>query len=182
MGFLTIVSSLPTISMKVVGISPVTSTLYLGIAALIWGACFYHWGLLSQKIGRKTILLISGILYLIGVPLYYLYINFGRFWGPIGIFLSILALFIISDTAFPILPAYLTERFVTSVRGSGYGIGYTWGLLIPSFNSFYILWLSRIMPPVYAMTLPLLFLGGILAIIGVLLGPETKDVDFTKTI
>lgn len=49
MGFLTIVSSLPTISMKVVGISPVTFTLYVGIAALIWGACFYHWGLLSQK-------------------------------------------------------------------------------------------------------------------------------------
>ena len=75
-----------------------------------------------------------------------------------------------------IVTTYLNERFPTGVRASGYGIGYSLAAIIPSFFSFYLLALGRLMPYVYT-PLVLIVLAGLLQIIGAWLGPETRDVD-----
>ncbi|WMT55302.1 MULTISPECIES: MFS transporter [unclassified Acidiplasma] len=180
-GLLTIVSSIGSISESFVKISATTYLLYISISAIIGGFLLIPWGMLSQKIGRKKVLVIGGLLFIIGVPFFYAFINYGKGWGLIGVFFAILLLWIISDIGFSgTVTAYITERFKTSTRSSGFGMGYTWGVLIPSFNSFFIIGLSYVMPAKYAETLPLLFIGGVLVIAGALLGPETKDVDFDK--
>jgi MFS family permease len=180
-GLLTIVSSIGSISENFVKISGTTYLIYISIAAIIGGFLLIPWGMLSQKIGRRKTLVIGGVLLIIGVPFFYAFINYGEGWGLFGIFFAILLLWVISDIGFSgTVTAYINERFRTGTRSSGFGMGYTWGVIIPSFNSFFIIGLSYIMPAKYAETLPLLFIGGVLVIIGALLGPETVNVDFEK--
>ena len=182
-GLLTIVSSIGSISENFVKLSPINYLLFIGISAIIGGLLLIPWGMMSQKIGRKKTLVLGGVIFLLGVPFYYAFIKYGHSWDHAAIFLSILFLWLISDLGFSgTVTAYINERFKTGTRSSGYGMGYTWGVIIPSFSSFFVIWLSYIMPAKYAETLPLLFLGGILVIIGALLGPETVNIDFEKTI
>ena len=74
---------------------------------------------------------------------------------------------------------YINERFHTNVRASGFGIGYSLAVILPSFYAFYQAGLSAFMPLEYT---PLVFLAisGVLIIIGAVWGPETKDIDFSK--
>ena len=74
-----------------------------------------------------------------------------------------------------LLSAYINERFATSIRASGFGIGYSLAVVLPSFYSAYLLGLSRFMPYRYT-EIPLLVLGGLLIAIGAALGPETNHV------
>lgn len=79
-----------------------------------------------------------------------------------------------------IVTSYISERFSTGVRSSGYGVGYSLAVIIPSFFSFYLLGLAKLIP--YAYT-PLVLLGiaGLLQIIGAFIGPETRDVALSST-
>jgi MFS family permease len=182
-GLLAIVSSIGSISEQFVKISATSFLFFIGISAIIGAFLLIPWGMMSQKIGRKKSLILGGVLLLIGVPFYYAFINYAHSWNSIAIFLSILVLWLISDIGFSgTVTAYINERFRTGARSSGFGMGYTWGVIIPSFDSFFIIGFSYIMPTKYAETLPLLFIAGVLVIIGALLGPETVNVDFEKNI
>lgn len=55
-------------------------------------------------------------------------------------------------------------------------MGYTLSVIIPSLYSFFITWLSGIMPAAFA-PLPLVFIGGILILVGAAMGPETRKVE-----
>jgi len=76
-----------------------------------------------------------------------------------------------------VIITYINERFVTDVRATGFGIGFSLSVIIPSFYAFYMNWLGAVMPfeltPVF-----LLAIGAIIGTIGAAMGPETKDVDF----
>ena len=48
-----------------------------------------------------------------------------------------------------IVTTYICERFPTHVRASGYGIGYSLAVVIPSFSGIYLLWLPSLMPYVF---------------------------------
>jgi hypothetical protein len=74
------------------------------------------------------------------------------------------------------IAAYLTERFPTSVRSTGYGVGYSLALIAPAFYQFYLEQLGGFMPAHFAPAL-LIALAGVLISVGGFLGPETKDVD-----
>jgi hypothetical protein len=75
-----------------------------------------------------------------------------------------------------IVTCYICERFPTHVRASGYGIGYSLAIIIPSFSGIYLLWLSHLMPYLYT-PIVLVVLAPLLMIVGALLGPETRDVE-----
>jgi hypothetical protein len=79
---------------------------------------------------------------------------------------------------FGVLPAYINERFATSVRSSGWGVAYSTAVIIPSFFPYYMLWLGQLMPFVYTAG-PLLAFGGILIVVAAACGPETRGVDLT---
>ena len=76
-----------------------------------------------------------------------------------------------------VIVTYINERFVTDVRATGFEIGFSLSVIIPSFYAFYMNWLGAVMPfeltPVF-----LLAVGAIIGTIGAAMGPETKDVDF----
>jgi hypothetical protein len=76
--------------------------------------------------------------------------------------------------------SYINERFQTGIRATGFGLGYSLAVIIPSFYSYYQVGLASIMPFDYTV-LPLLVIGGLLLAVGAMLGPETKDVDFQGT-
>ena len=74
-----------------------------------------------------------------------------------------------------VILVYLNERFPASVRASGYGIGYMFGLILPGLYTFWLLALSSIMP--YEFTpIALIVFGGLLMFEAVRRGPETNDV------
>lgn len=75
-----------------------------------------------------------------------------------------------------IITTYINERFHTGVRASGYGLGYSLAVIIPSFYAFYQSGLASFMAKDYT-PLVLLVISGVLIVVGALAGPETRDVD-----
>ena len=76
-----------------------------------------------------------------------------------------------------IIVTYINERFVTDVRATGFGVGFSLSVIVPSFYAVYLAGLGEV---VDARTAPavLLSIGAVLATLGAALGPETRDVDF----
>jgi hypothetical protein len=76
-----------------------------------------------------------------------------------------------------VIVTYINERFATEVRATGFGVGFSLSVIVPSFYAFYMNWLSAWMP-LSVTPVVLLSLGGLIGMAGALMGPETKDVDF----
>lgn len=134
-------------------------------------------GMLAQKIGRRTFFVVvgpliatvgSGLLYVLstaqGLPL-----------PTIIVLVCLLAVLVTSPWG--VIVTYINERFVTDVRATGFGVGFSLSVIIPSFYAFYMDALSAFMPlPLTAVVL--LTIGGVIGCIGAAMGPETRDVDF----
>ncbi|MFM0041777.1 hypothetical protein [Paraburkholderia sediminicola] len=75
------------------------------------------------------------------------------------------------------LLTYINERFVTDVRATGFGVSFSLSVIIPSFYAFYLSGFGRFMPDRVAPA-AMLCLGGAIAAVGAIIGPETRDVDF----
>ncbi|WP_395063387.1 MFS transporter [Paraburkholderia silvatlantica] len=152
-----------------------TVTLMASYAVL----CFSHIGigLLGQKIGRRTLLFILGAATAtVGVGLLHVLMNAQGF--PLMVLaLIVCALAVTVSSPWAVLVTYINERFATGVRATGFGVGYSLSVVIPSFYAFYMNWLGAVMP-MHWTPLTLLCGGGVISCIGVLMGPETTNVDF----
>lgn len=135
-------------------------------------------GILGQKIGRRRVIALFGVAGCTAVPAFYYLLVASAYRNPAELILLVTLINLGTMTVWPVLTPYLTERFPTSVRASGYGIGYSAAAIIPAFSGFYMLGLSQLGVP-YAYTgIVILALGGLLLVIGVLSGPETRNVEF----
>jgi hypothetical protein len=65
------------------------------------------------------------------------------------------------------------------VRSTGFGIGYSVSLVLPSLSPLYVTGLGQLMPFEYT-PLVLLLIGAVLLVTGALRGPETAAVDLTE--
>ena len=139
---------------------------------------FMFYGLLSQMIGRRRTIVISALVVLICCPaLYYMAITNALTGGSPLVTTALVAIFhMLAIGPWGAVTVYICERFPTHVRASGYGIGYSLAVIIPSFSGIYVLWLANLVPYVFAPAL-LLVLAGVLMIVGAVLGPETRDVE-----
>jgi MFS family permease len=152
-----------------------TSTLLISYAALFFS--YIASGMIGQRIGRRRFFIIVGpLIAVIGSAiLYYLVFTPGLSLGAIMALVCVLSILVTSPWG--VIITYINERFVTDVRATGFGIGFSLSVIIPSFYAFYMNWLGAIMPfeltPVF-----LLAVGAIIGTIGAAMGPETKDVDF----
>jgi MFS family permease len=154
-----------------------TEVILFSYAVLVVMAIFGGWW--SDKIGRRKALLIYGLLLMIVSPfLYYLVIN-GLYKNTTLLFLFSAIIVTISSLPVTVLLAYINERFKTSIRASGYAIGYSTPFLIVGFFSYYQKLLSSIVPFQFTQLILISF-AGFLWILGALLGPETKNVDLEK--
>ncbi len=176
--FNTLPGTLPGVLITVLKVDAKVVTNSLMIVNFILFFGYLAAGQLGQKIGRKKVLIAVGVLSATVIPyMYYLLIS-GGFKTTSQLLLLALAMeLLFLPGTWGVALAYITERFRTSIRASGFGMGYSLSVLIPSFYSFYMLGLQHFMPYKYTQ-IPLVALGGILLVIGAALGPETKDVDF----
>ncbi len=175
--FNSVVDVLPGVLTDVLKISSVTVTNGLLVVNVVLAIGYVLAGVLSQRIGRRTLFVIFGLLSAIPAPIvYYLLVAHSVANHAVGFLLAGI-LEVITISMWGIVTVYINERFRTAVRASGFGIGYSLAVVIPSFFSFYLLWLAHLMPYKYTQ-LVVLILGGVLILIGALMGPETRDVDF----
>lgn len=135
-------------------------------------------GALSQAIGRRLTITLFGLSTLVlGCGLYWALVTNALRGGPIAVTIALAGVvLVLTVSPWGIATTYINERFPTRVRSSGYGVGYSLAVVIPSFYSFYLLGLSHLMPYPYTQIV-LLAISGVLIVVGSRLGPETRDVD-----
>ena len=134
-------------------------------------------GLLGQKIGRRrTFLILGPLIATVGAGILYALTNGQGMSLPI-IILLVCLLSILVTAPWGVLVTYINERFVTEVRATGFGVGFSLSVIIPSFYAFYVNWLGHAVTAPFAPA-ALLCIGGVIATIGAAMGPETRDVDF----
>ena len=176
--FNAVAGTLPGVLIKTLGVDAkiVTNSLLWVNLILFFG--YLAAGHLGQSIGRKKVLIGVGVLSCTILPYLYYLLLAGGFQDTNNLLLLALVIeLLLLPGTWGIGLAYITERFRTSVRASGFGLGWSLSVIIPSFYSFFMLGLENFMPYKYTQ-IPLLVLGGLLLLIGAAWGPETKDVDF----
>jgi MFS family permease len=162
-------------------VSATQVTAALVIVQAIHSVLFPYLGLLSERIGRRKFLAWSGVGIGVVCSGAFATISLGWWSGFGAVLLLTLVIRLSGGSTFAVTPSYLCERFPPAVRGSGFGLGYSMPLILTSFYAYYQGWLGHIMPSGYTAA-ALLVLGGALVVIGVLMGPETKDVDLAATV
>ena len=160
-------------------VSATSVTAALVIVQAIHSALFPYLGLLSERIGRRRFMAWSGLGIGVVCAAAFGTIISGAWSGFAAVLLLTLVIRIFCGSTFAVTPSYLCERFPASVRGSGFGLGYSTPLILTSFYAYYQGWLGHLMPSAYTGVV-LLVLGGALVLVGALLGPETKDVDLAE--
>ncbi len=148
------------------------------ITSFVQFFAFVGAGLLSQVIGRRRAVVLSGLAVLTGGSgLYVATVSHGLAGGPPVLTVTLACLcYLLVISPWGMVTTYLVERFPTHLRASGYGIGYSLAVVIPAFSGFYMLGLKAFMPYVYTPVV-LLAGAGLLMIVGGLMGPETRDVE-----
>lgn len=138
---------------------------------------FFGW--LSDHIGRKRTLFIAAPITALVYPVAITLIGSNTVDGWLNLTLLAVTVNIVTVAPLGVLPAYINERFATVVRSTGWGVAYGTAVIIPSFFSYYMIWLSALVPFVYT--------AGILAVIGAVLifaatafGPETRGIDLRR--
>jgi hypothetical protein len=148
------------------------------IASLVLFFFFLGYGLPGQMIGRRRAIVVGAVVSPVGGSLLYYAMAAHALAGGSAAGTTALAAAFNDPTIAPwgIVTAYICERFPTHVRTSGYGIGYSLAVAIPSFSGIYLLWLARAIPYVFT-PMVLIVLAAVLMIAGALLGPETREAE-----
>jgi MFS family permease len=168
---------LPALLIASAKLSPVTLTLVLVAANAVAVGTYMLSGVLSQRLGRRLMLGLGGVLVAVFAGASFAIVGTGTVTNPFVLFLLTVVAAATVGIAFGIVPSYINERFATGVRASGYGIAYSLSIVIPAFYAFYMLALSDIMPMQYTAA-ALAAIGGLLQLVGALLGPDTRNVRF----
>jgi MFS family permease len=159
-----------------VGMSSRDVTLILVVAYLLLAGADVAAAVLSQRIGRKRFLVWAAIaIAIVATALFVSLVHIGPANPAWAVTASVLLVLIVV-CPWAVLPAYINERFPTSVRASGYGLAYSLAVVIPSFYAFYQAGLGKFMP-FNDTGAVLLVIGAVLILVGALIGPETRDVD-----
>jgi MFS family permease len=167
---------LPKLLKSEVGLSDTQSTFTLIVAYLALIGGYFVAGWLGQRLGRRPFLMLLGLVAAAaGTFVYWLILSQTP---PLGVTILLAAvLTVVTCSEWSLATAYITERFPTSVRASGFAAGYSLAVIGPSFYAFWQSLRGHVLADRYTI-LPLTALGGVLIVVGAALGPETRDVDF----
>jgi MFS family permease len=121
-------------------------------------------GFLSDYIGRKWMAVAGTVVSLMGAWLLY--------GSALEINNSVPLFGFLVNLPSAVTPAYLSERFKTFSRATGVGFSYNGAFLVAGFSQVYISLLSNYLILPYS-ALTVFGMGALLAVIGLILGPET---------
>jgi MFS family permease len=172
-----ITSILPGVLVTIRHVRSVVVTDAQIVANIILTAVFILVGVIGQKFGRRVILIAFGLSACTLGPFLYFVLIRSRYQSATEVIAMVTAVNLCVTPVWAVLTAYITERFPTSVRASGFGVGYSAATIIPAFSSFYMLGLKGLGVPYAYTEIVILALGGFLLLAGALVGPETMHVD-----
>lgn len=161
------------------GLTATATSWVMGVASVgqaIFMALAGHW---STRVGRRRLLVCWGISAAVLGPLLW--------WGAISsasagrAAVFAVALQVATVSAYGPISAYLSERFPTEVRSTGYGMGYSLSLILPALYPFYLPGLEGVFGHLGAV-LVLVVLGGLLVVLGAVLGPRLSGADIDADI
>jgi MFS family permease len=172
----TVTAILPEVLKDTVGLSATNTSLALMIAAVANLGGYLLVGEIAQRFGRRPFLIGWGLsAAILGTIVYWALLHFKPSSLATVIVLTAVLVTLVAP-CWAMITAYINERFHTGIRASGFGLGYSLAVIIPSFYAFYQSLLGHVMSSTYT-ALPLLVIGGLLIVLGGALGPETRDVD-----
>jgi MFS family permease len=170
---------LPGVLLTVRHVNSVVVTSAQLVAYCLLALIFVPVGILGQKIGRRTILVLIGLAgFVVGPILYYALVRFG-YRSAWQLTLLVTLINLCATPVWAIVTSYINERFPTGIRATGYGVGYSAATIIPAFSSFYMLGLKRLGMPYEYTQIVILAVGGFLLSLGALSGPETNHVELS---
>ncbi len=172
-----VTSILPGVLLTVRHVSSVVVTNAQLVASLVLALTFVPVGMLGQKIGRRKVLALFGVAGLTVGPFFYYVLVKSGYQSAVQVILLVSLINLCALPVWAIVTSYINERFPTSVRASGYGIGYSAATIIPAFSSFYMLGLRELGTPYEYTEIVIFAVGGFLLLAGALFGPETKHVE-----
>jgi MFS family permease len=176
----TVTAILPGVLTDTIGLSDTEAALALMIAALANVGGYLAVGSLAQRFGRRPFLIAWGLNAAILATIVYAVLIATKPSALVAVIVLSAAVVVLVNPCWAMITAYINERFHTGVRASGFGLGYSLAVVIPSFYAFYQGLLGKVMNPDYTV-LVLLVIGGLLITIGGAMGPETRDVDMGET-
>jgi MFS family permease len=165
------------------GFNPTTYSLIYGFALFVAFLGYNLYGWISDYTGRKVLTQWYCLfLMAFGIPVFYVLYHAAlehNIWKAVlGTTMAGLL-----KLAWGIVPAYLCERFPTSRRATGVGVGYSSGALIGAWFGAYVWWAHKIpfianieKQDLWLSPAVILTIGALMTIGSLFFSPETKDL------
>lgn len=150
-------------------LAPIAVPVVMGLASVAQAVVMAVAGHLSTLVGRRRLLVLWGAAAtLAGPPLWWLAVT-----APTLVTAAACAalLQVVTVSAYGPISAYLSERFPTALRSTGYGAGYSLSLVLPALYPFYVPLLEPVLGR-HGTVLALVVLGGLLLMGGAAAGPR----------
>ena len=155
-------------------IAPEAVPLVMGAASIAQALVMALAGHLSSLVGRRLLLVVWGaVAGILGPVLWWAAVT-----APTLAVAALLAalLQVATVSAYGPIAAYLSERFPTAIRSTGYGSAYSLSLVLPALYPFYVPALEPLLGR-HTTVMGMVALGGLLVVVGALLGPRLSPHD-----
>lgn len=151
------------------GLSDTRVSLTIGIATIAQALVMAVTGHLSTHTGRRKLFVIWGLSAMLVAPIVWRLAITSSSLGQAILCTAMLQ--VITVAAYGPVSAYLSERFPTEVRSTGYGMGYSLSLVLPALYPFYLPLIEPLLGR-HGSVMAMVALGGALVVVGALLGPR----------
>ncbi|MGH3663218.1 MAG: MFS transporter [Micromonosporaceae bacterium] len=175
------VSTIPGLLVSYLELDSETVTAGMLVVYVVMALSYLVVAQIGQMVGRRRTMIGLGAASIVAVaPLFYGMVGTLEANGSMVLAFTLITLLMaIGISPFALAHTYVIERFPTSVRASGYGIGYSTAIILPSFYSLYMLGLESFMPYAYT-PIVLIVIGGALTIVGAAVGRDNDYVDMSR--
>ncbi|GGP21546.1 MFS transporter [Thermocladium modestius] len=149
--------------------------LYVVIVAILISLIGYlASGALSDGIGRRsTMIIFSAIAVVLSIPLSYLILTHA--YGYYGTMALASLMAFITTGIYGVIPAYLSEKFPTSIRSTGVGFSFNGGFILGNWSTVFLLLISSLTSPsFYAYWGIFIIVGELFIMASALTSKETK--------
>ena len=176
-GFYTVLTYLPTYLSDIVGLASAQSSTITTICLVLYVALVFGMGHISDKFGRKKVLIGACAAFILLTVPAFLVLNTAQFWLVLIVELAMCATLTANDGT---LSSYLTETFPTSVRFTGFAFSFNLANAIFGGTApFIATWLiyttgSSIAPAWYMVAV------AAVALVAMILSHENTDKDLSR--